>query len=282
MRNLMTLMSGATLGASAMYLMDPDRGHRRRADLRETLAVVGESDLVDRARRLEPLTAARDIGTGLLATRFPVAAALAKRKFGRRRAWLPTGYRQTGILGARDWALLGGFAAAIAGGLWLLRRARGDAHGIEVVRTMTVEAPVERVYEFWNDFENFPRFMSHVREVRRTGPDRTHWVVAGPGGTPVEWDAVITQRVPNELIAWRTVEGALVDHRGNVRFRPAGKDATRIDIRMTYRPVGGALGHGVAALFGADPERVIGEDLLRVAAQLRSTRPAVGETGQWR
>jgi uncharacterized membrane protein len=154
----------------------------------------------------------------------------------------------------------------------------GLGAGIEVVRTMTVEAPVERVYEFWNDFENFPRFMSHVREVKRTGPDRSHWVVNGPGGAPIEWEAVVTRRAPNEEIAWHTVEGSLVEHEGVVRFRPAGSGATRIEVRMTYRPVGGTLGHGLAALFGSDPERVIGDDLTRVAAQLRGARPAVGET----
>jgi uncharacterized membrane protein len=121
-----------------------------------------------------------------------------------------------------------------------------------------------------------------VREVRRTGPDRTHWVVAGPGGTPIEWDAVVTKRMSNEEISWRTEESSLVEHSGTVRFRPAGPNATRIDVRMTYRPVGGALGHGLATLFGGDPERVISDDLARVAAQLRGARSAVGETGPGR
>jgi uncharacterized membrane protein len=155
-------------------------------------------------------------------------------------------------------------------------------NGIEVSRTLTVEAPVERVWEFWNDFENLPRFLSHVREVKRTGPDRTHWVVAGPGGAPVEWDAVVTKRVPNEEIAWRSVEGALLEHEGSVRFRPVGPDVTELQIRMTYRPVGGALGHGVAAVLGRDPASLIDDDLGRLANQLRGVRPAVGETGQWR
>ena len=144
---------------------------------------------------------------------------------------------------------------------------------------MTVEAPVERVFEFWNDFENFPRFMSHVREVKRTGPDRTHWMVAGPGGTPIEWDAVVTRRVPNDEISWRTVEGSLVEHGGTVRFRPVGSAQTQIEVSMTYRPVGGALGHGLAALFGSDPERVIADDLARLATQLRGGRAAAGESG---
>ena len=286
MANLITLLGGAALGAGTMYLMDPDRGHRRRAELRGALAEVGDSEMVERARRFEPMSAMRELGGSLAAAGWPLAAArwplvAALAPTGRRAR--PFGRRRSSALVTRDWALLGGFVGAIAAGLWLVRRSRGEARGIEVVRTMTVEAPVERVYEFWNDFENFPRFMSHVREVRRIGPDRTHWVVNGPAGTPVEWDAVVTRRVPNEEIAWETVEGSLVDHEGVVRFRPAGSGATRIEVRMSYRPVGGALGHGLAALFGSDPERAIADDLNRVAAQLRGgARPAAGESGQRR
>jgi uncharacterized membrane protein len=179
--------------------------------------------------------------------------------------------------------LLGGLIGATVVGIWLGRRAmRAGGDEIEVERSITIDAPVDRVYGFWNDFENFPRFMSHVREVRPLGGDRTHWVVAGPAGAPVEWDAIVTQRIPNEVIAWRTVDGALVEHSGTVRFRPAGANSTRVEVRMRYRPVGGTLGHGLASLFGTDPESVMSEDLARMAAQLRGQRSAVGETGSWR
>jgi uncharacterized membrane protein len=189
------------------------------------------------------------------------------------------GRRRRSVLRARDWAMLGGLVGAIATGLWLARRWSGTGESIEVVRTMTVDAPVDRVFEFWNDFENFPRFMSHVREVERTGPDRTHWTVAGPGGAPIGWDAVVTRRLSNEEIGWRTVAGSVLEHSGSVRFRPAGSNQTQIEVRLTYRPVGGAFGHGLAALFGSDPERVIADDLARLATQLRGGRAAVGESG---
>jgi uncharacterized membrane protein len=287
----MTLLSGASLGAGGMYLMDPDRGHRRRAHLREALAQIDTGELIERASQLEPVRSMRVLGA--LGSAQPARwASRPPRWLGGSRSTLlgPRSMlqarglrwrRQRSMLQARDWAMLGGLIGAIAAGLWLSRRWSGGERGVEVVRTMTVDAPIERVWEFWNDFENIPRFMSHVREVRRTGPDRTHWVVAGPGGTPIEWDAVVTKRVPNEQISWRTVEGALVDHGGTVRFRPIGDRQTQIDVRMTYRPVGGALGHGLASLFGSDPERVIADDLSRLATHLRGAR-AVGESGQRR
>jgi uncharacterized membrane protein len=284
MQNVMTLMGGAALGAGAMYLMDPDRGARRRAELRGALEDLGDSELVERARGLEPLTAARQLGGEALrrfggdAGAMPDVAAtltrLAGMRGGRR--------RRLQMSEASDWLILGGILGAIAAGLWLTRRAMSNGDGIEVSRTITVDAPVERVYEFWNDFENLPSFLTHVREVKRVGPDRTHWVVAGPGGAPVEWDAIVTRRVPQQEIAWRTVEGALVDHEGSVRFQPGGPGTTRLDVRMTYRPVGGALGHGLVAALGQDPARPIGDDLQRLSSHLRGVRPAAGETGQWR
>jgi uncharacterized membrane protein len=284
----MTLLSGASLGAGGMYLMDPDRGPRRRAELREALAEVDTSELIERARRLEPVKTVRQFG-GMGAMLEPARwmAPARSRWMSSSPRWMsmargPGRRRRRSMLQARDWAMLGGLVGAIAAGLWLARRWSGAGEGIEVERTMTVDAPVERVYEFWNDFENFPRFMSHVREVRRTGPDRTHWVVAGPGGTPIEWDAIVSRRVPNEEISWRTVEGALVDHGGTVRFRPVGNGQTQVEVRMTYRPVGGMLGHGLASLFGSDPRRVIGDDLARLSTQLRGSRSAMGESGQRR
>jgi uncharacterized membrane protein len=88
--------------------------------------------------------------------------------------------------------------------------------------------------------------------------------------------------VPNDEISWRTAEGSLVEHGGTVRFRPVGSAQTQIEVSMTYRPVGGALGHGLAALFGSDPERVIADDLARLATQLRGGRAATGESGSRR
>jgi uncharacterized membrane protein len=296
MRTSLTFLSGASLGAGLMYLMDPERGDTRRAELRGALADLGESEMVERAleraRQLELPAAVREMGGDMLER--PASwwsslrasdAPAALRRAARRRGygdWTRWGRRREPRLDTRDWALLGGLLGAAIVGIWLGRRALNGAEAIEVAHGVTIEAPVERVWEFWNDVQNFPRFMSYVRDVRSLGGDRSHWTVSGPGGVPVEWDAVVTERVPNQVLSWRTVEGALVEHSGTVRFQPAGPGATRVDVRLSYRPAGGALGRGVASLFGADPERVIGEDLARVAAQLRGPRAAVGETGSWR
>jgi uncharacterized membrane protein len=144
---------------------------------------------------------------------------------------------------------------------------------IDLVKTINVAAPVETVYAYWSDYTRFPEFMANVRDVRARGEGRTHWVVAGPAGVPVEWDAVETQRVPNEVLAWKTEPGSVVDHAGAVRFQPSRDGGTRVHVRMSYNPPAGALGHGVAALFGADPRSQMDADLARMKTAIETGTP---------
>jgi uncharacterized membrane protein len=146
--------------------------------------------------------------------------------------------------------------------------ARAGHRAVDVQKTVVVAAPIEQVWELWSNFEQFPRFMSHLREVRRTDEKRSHWVATGPAGIPVEWDAVTTEWVPNEVIAWKSVEGSTVQTAGRVRFRPTSDGNTKIDVRLSYNPPAGALGHAVASLFGTDPKRAMDEDMVRLKSLL--------------
>jgi uncharacterized membrane protein len=138
---------------------------------------------------------------------------------------------------------------------------------IELHKTVHVRAPVEAVFHYFADYQNFPRFMTHVREVQMLDGDRSHWAVEGPAGVLVEWDARITELDPNRLIAWRTEPGSAVYHQGSVRFIPEG-GGTRMDIQLSYHPPAGSLGHAVAALFARDPKHEMDDDLLRFKSLL--------------
>lgn len=132
------------------------------------------------------------------------------------------------------------------------------------VHTMTINSSPEEVYRFWRDFENLPRFMSHLESVRITGDKRSHWIAKAPGGTTVEWDAEIIEDVPNKLIAWRSLEGADVENSGVVRFeRAPGERGTEVRVEIVYNPPGGVLGAGIAKLFGEEPGQQIKGDLYR-------------------
>jgi uncharacterized membrane protein len=139
---------------------------------------------------------------------------------------------------------------------------------IDIHKILTVNAPLEEVFEFWSDFENFPRFMSHLREVRHTGGDRSHWVAEGPLGIPFAWDAETTVFERNQRIAWKSVGASPIDNAGAVGFQREATSATRIDIHMSYNPPAGAIGHAVASFLGADPKRLMDEDLVRLKSLL--------------
>jgi uncharacterized membrane protein len=147
----------------------------------------------------------------------------------------------------------------------------GDRRAVTIRKAIEVQAPIDEVFEFWSRDESFPRFMSHVREVRRLD-GRSRWTVAGPGGVPIEWEIEMTQFVPNQVIAWRTVEGAAVAHAGTVRFEASADGATRVEVTLSYTPPGGALGHGLASILGSDPRRAMDEDLVRLKSLLEEGR----------
>jgi uncharacterized membrane protein len=140
----------------------------------------------------------------------------------------------------------------------------GGRRATEIQKNINVAAPVEQVYGFWTNYVNFPRFMTNVREVRDTGEGRSHWTIEGTGGVPVEWDAVITRRVPNEALAWKSVEGAAFENAGFVRFEPNPDGTTRVDVKLSCNPVAGEIGHVLARLFGADPKSQMHQDLMRM------------------
>ncbi|WP_224360754.1 SRPBCC family protein [Hyalangium versicolor] len=135
-------------------------------------------------------------------------------------------------------------------------------------KDICVNAPVNEVFAFWQAMHNFPRFMSHVEDVRMFKDGHSHWKVRGPAGIIFEWDAVITRIESGRLLAWRSVEGAMVENEGIIRFEDAGEGRTRLDIRLSYNPPAGVIGHAFAKLLGADPKKQMDDDLLRLKSLL--------------
>lgn len=151
---------------------------------------------------------------------------------------------------------------------------------IDIQKTITLDAPVDAVFQFWNRYENFPRFMSHVLDVR-PGPveGQSRWTVTGPANTRVSFDVEVTRLIPDQLLAWKTVEGAAVAHAGIITFEPTPDVRTRVNIRMTYNPPGGWLGHGIATAFGVDPKSSLDADLVRMKTLVETGR-APRDAGQ--
>jgi uncharacterized membrane protein len=152
-----------------------------------------------------------------------------------------------------------------------------SGRAITVEETLHVSAPVDRVWDLWSNFESFPRFMAHLREVRKIDEGRSRWIAAAPAGVPAEWEAVVTDWVPNQFIGWRSVEGSPVETSGQVRLRPVSDRETQIDVQLTYTPPAGAAGRVLASLLGVDPKRALEEDLLRLKSLLEDQQTSMAD-----
>ncbi|MGH7519229.1 MAG: SRPBCC family protein [Gemmatimonadales bacterium] len=311
-----TLVAGLLLGAGLMYLLDPDRGTRRRHIVRDRLG---------RARRRvgeELGAAARDVknrSSGAVAgLRFrfggdTAADAVIEERVRARLGRLVSHPSAVEVAVIQGEATLGGAVLEdeledLLGGVarvrgvrrvWNQIDAHADPHGVpqlqggappigarrarahrrrtlDVQKTVDIAAPLQEVWALWSDFTRFPRFMTHLREVRVTGPERSHWVAAGPLGAPVEWDAEITEWSERERIAWRSVDDSLVETAGEVRFRQRPDGGTRVELQLSCAPPAGALGKAVATFFGSHPKRQIDDDLLRLKSLLETGRTKAG------
>jgi len=149
---------------------------------------------------------------------------------------------------------------------------------IHVRQTVAINRPPEAIYSFWRDFRNLPQFMSHLEHVEVMDERRSHWVAKAPAGRTVVWDAEVTEDRPNELLAWRSLEGADVDNSGEVRFeRAPGNRGTILRVEMRYRPPGGVVGAMVAKLFGEEPQMQVRDDLRRLKQVMETGSVTVAE-----
>lgn len=145
----------------------------------------------------------------------------------------------------------------------------GDA-GIRVEKSVEIQRSALDLYHFWRDLTELPLIMPHVKSVTVSG-ERSHWIVQGPAGTEVAWNAEFINDEPGALIAWQSLPGSDVRNAGSVRFEPVGDGrSTRVKVALEYLPVGGRAGAFVAKLLGASPERQLKEDLARFEERIEN------------
>ena len=173
---------------------------------------------------------------------------------------------------------VGGTLVAIAprAGRWAangLSRSHGRSPGVaKVEQTIEVDVPVSTAYNQWTQFEEFPRFMAGVEEVRQLDDTLLHWA-ASVSGKRQEWDAKIIEQIPDRRVAWESVSGKKTS--GVVSFESAGPDPTRVHVAMSYRPDNLER---VGSVLGLDDRRVRG-DLNRFKELIEARGVA---SGAWR
>lgn len=168
----------------------------------------------------------------------------------------------------RDRTRTAAATAAVAGVLGLdlyaaLTRSRSKTIA-DLTAATTASCTPQEAYDLWRRLENLPTFMAHLDDVRMTGQSTSRWRASAPFGKTVEWDADITDDVPGQRIAWRSLNGSDVGNEGEVRFVPApGGGGTEVHVAMRYAMPGGSLGTAVARYFGKDPHQALDDDLRR-------------------
>jgi uncharacterized membrane protein len=143
-----------------------------------------------------------------------------------------------------------------------------------VTESVDVNVPVRTAYNQWTQFEQFPRFMEGVREVRQLDDTHTHWKTE-IGGMAREFDAEITEQLPDERVAWKATEGE--KQAGVVTFHRLDDDHTRVTVQMDFDPHG--FMENAGDKLGVVDRRVKG-DLHRFKEFIEGH--GARETGGWR
>jgi Predicted integral membrane protein len=133
--------------------------------------------------------------------------------------------------------------------------------------SFVVDRPVEQVFAFFADFENFPKFIGALREVRDTGDGRSHWCASTPRGGTIEWSSTTTKFVTNSVIGWRSVPGSPVEAVGLMRFSPEG-GSTCVKVALSYRVLDGGLAETLAALVSPYTANALEEEFKSIGTQM--------------
>jgi uncharacterized membrane protein len=144
------------------------------------------------------------------------------------------------------------------------RRALGGPRGIHLNGRVVIRRPAEQLFAFWRNLSNLPRFMPHLKRIDVTDDTHSRWVVRGPAGTSVAWDAEIINAEYPQLIGWRSLAGADVASAGSVSFHQISPAETEVDVKMQYDPPAGKAGAAFAWLAGQAPSSMLQRDLGRL------------------
>lgn len=146
--------------------------------------------------------------------------------------------------------------------------------GVRVEKSVRIQTTPDRVYRYWRNFENLPRFMNHLETVEVRDDKRSHWTAKGPAGSKVDWEAEIINEIPNELIGWRSIDNSQIDNAGSVHFNGVPGGGTEVKVILRYDPPAGKLGATVSRLLGEDPAKNVEEDLNRLKTLLETGAPS--------
>lgn len=134
-------------------------------------------------------------------------------------------------------------------------------------KSIVVDAPIHKVFSMWRNWESFPNFMSHVKEVRMLGNNMSHWK-ASIAGVEEQWDAETTEIESDKVIGWKSISG--LKNNGEVKFDQVG-DGTRITVHIEYDPPAGPFGEAAEAIYiGREFDQDLESDLNKFKKRVES------------
>ncbi len=179
---------------------------------------------------------------------------------------------------------------SIAGGTMLFRGVSGycpvydamdrsgkfNAQNVNIRTSITVDKPVDEVYNFWRNLENLPRFMSHLKNVNEVDRITSEWTAKGPAGIgQVSWKAQILMDEPGEMLSWCSLPDSTVDNAGKVVFKKISDNQTEIDVTISYHAPLGVAGEAAAKLLNPVFETMVKKDIENFKSVLESDAPAM-------
>ncbi|MHA4896443.1 SRPBCC family protein [Pedobacter sp. PWIIR3] len=174
-----------------------------------------------------------------------------------------------------------GLQGAAAGGYLIYRGATGvcpiyqklgkdttDPQAINITEDFVVAAPRDKVYAFWRELSNLPKFMKHLKSVYEISGTESHWVANTPGNLiELDWNAEITREDEGSYLGWQSIEDSMIENAGKVEFKDTlNGTGTEIHIEIDYFPPAGSVGRGIVSLFNGVFEKMIREDIISFKA----------------
>lgn len=139
---------------------------------------------------------------------------------------------------------------------------RMKSTNINIRTSVSINRPIDEVYDFWRDLENLPKFMQHLESVEQKDKVTSRWTASGPGGIgKISWDAHILMDEKGEMLSWHSLPESTVNNAGKVLFSDNGNGGTDLDITISYHAPLGVAGEAAAKLLNPFFERMVESDI---------------------
>jgi uncharacterized membrane protein len=144
------------------------------------------------------------------------------------------------------------------------REALGGSGGTRLRESIVINRPAQELFRFWRRLSNLPLFVRHLERVDEYDHGVSHWVMRGPAGKRIEWEAQLINEIEPDLLAWKSLPGADLVSAGSVRFQPLASGGTELTVTMQYELPAGSVGDAVSWVTGYWPPSELRTDLARL------------------